>query len=170
MKTKLILGLALVAMCSVLTGCDRTPVFRVKDMAWNHSGILTTAQALNTRAMCDSTSWKTLTDDRDRTVVEYHCQLKDIFTLFNKSAAEASPKGVVSGDEVIQWVVPDYQNDSPEITYIGREFNLHDGTVSSLRYNRPDAVMVAIADNSAKNLKEYEWQILMDAARIDHGE
>lgn len=70
----------------VLTGCGNGAVSAVQESKFDQNPTFTTGQVLNNREVCESVSWRTIKDDRKRTVVEYRCDLKSSGELLRSTA------------------------------------------------------------------------------------
>lgn len=79
--------LVLCAVCGVmLAGCGSSAVSTVQESKYEQDPTFTMGQILNNREVCESVSWRTIKDDRNRTVVEYRCDLKSSGDLLRSTA------------------------------------------------------------------------------------
>lgn len=70
--------LALAAMLSLaLFGCGHSEIDTVKAAALPQDATHTYDTALSNRSSCEKDEWRSFKDDTNRTVVEYHCDLKN---------------------------------------------------------------------------------------------
>lgn len=72
--------------CVVLAGCGNNAVNAVQESKFEQDPTFTIGQVLNNRKVCESVSWRAIKDDRNRTVVEYRCELKSSGELLRSTA------------------------------------------------------------------------------------
>ncbi|MFJ2995140.1 hypothetical protein [Pandoraea sp. NPDC087047] len=84
MDLKLRYCIASALLCTMLTGCEDSEIGLVKAATYPADQTHTYGSALSKRAACKSITWKTFTDDSNRSAVEYRCELSDAVPQLNK--------------------------------------------------------------------------------------
>lgn len=77
---------------ALLAGCLDSNIDTVREARFDMEPSFTIGQALDSRPLCQSNSWDEVQDNKNRTVVEYRCEIKGAHEYFEKQFVRLSEK------------------------------------------------------------------------------
>lgn len=84
MKRSIRYAIAAAWLCTLLAGCEDSEIGKVKAADLPGDRTQTYGSALSERGACKRVTWKTFKDERNRSAVEYRCELNDAVSELNK--------------------------------------------------------------------------------------